>query len=121
MYIKIVRHLENEEGVSSSRGGSLKDKVVPTEHHMFECLEALYRKVTVNNISGLHERMNDVESVRVVTPMPDENYPSPFEFIQIQIIKEDDDMFVHETLIGRECTLFIMNNEGKTIDSMVCR
>ena len=119
MYIKIVRHLEDEQGVSSSRG-SLEEKVVPTEHHIFECLEARYKKVTVNSTSEFHERMNKIETARIVTPIPEKN--SPFEFIQIKtIIKENDEKFIDETLVGRVCTLFIMNNEGKTIDRMICR
>ena len=119
MYIKIVRHLEDEKGVSSSRG-DLGAKVVPSEHHIFECLEARYRKVTVGNTSEFHERMRPIETVRIITLMPETN--SPFEFIQIKtIIKEDDEKFVNETLVARDCVLFLMNNDGKTIDSIVCR
>lgn len=119
MYIKIVRHLEDEQGVSNSRG-SLYDKVVPSLHHMFECLEAEYRKVAVNNMDEFHDRMNSFETHRIVTPMPDMD--SPFEFIQIKTtIKEDDDKFVGDILVGKDCVLFIMNDDGKTIDSMVCQ
>ncbi len=121
MYVKIVRHLEDEQGVSSNKG-SLEEKVVPSEHHIFECLEARYRKVAVNNISEFTERMNRIETVRIVTPMPEKDDFFEFEFVQVKtVIKENEVKFVNETLIGRNCTLFIMNNEGKTIDSMVCR
>ena len=118
MYVKIVRHLENEQGVSSSRG-SLEAKVVPSEHHIFECWEARYRKVAVNNISEFNERMKYIESVRIVISVPEEG---PFEFIQVQMfMKEDDLKYAGETLIARDCMLYLMNNEGKTIDSIVCR
>ena len=118
MYIKIVRHLEDEQGVSSSKG-SLEEKVVPSEHHIFECWEAEYRKVSVSSISEFHELMNKIETARIVTPIAEKD--SPFEFIQVRTINvEGDDKYVDETLIGRDCTLFIMNNEGKTIDRMIC-
>ena len=118
MYVKIVEHLEDEKGVSSRRG-SLEDKVVPSEHHMFECLEARYRKVSVDNIAEFRERMQHIETVRIIISVPEEG---PFEFVQIKkLVKEDDEKFVDETLIARNCMLYLMNNEGKTIDSMVCR
>lgn len=118
MYVKIVEHLEDERGVSSKRG-SLEEKVVPSEHHMFECLEARYRKVSVNNISEFNERMKYIETVRIIVFAPEEG---PFEFIQLQMfMKEDDPKNAGETLIARNCALFLMNNEGKTIDSIVCR
>lgn len=135
MYVKIVRRLEDEKGVSSS-GGSLEEKVVPSEHHIFECLEACYRKVTVNKMSEFNGRMREVETVRIVTPMPSVDEPaygaadvlsgkveedSPFEFIQCRtVLKEEDGRFVNETLIARDCTFYIMNNEGKTIDRITC-
>lgn len=123
MYVKIVRHLEDEQGVSSSRG-SLEGKVVPSEHHIFECLEARYKKVTVNNVSEFHERMRYIESVRIIISLPEEG---SFEFIQVIItIKENGAAkaivgATQEALIGRDCTLFLMNDEGKTIDSLICR
>ena len=126
MHVKIVRHLEDEQGVSSSRG-SLEEKVVPSEHHLFECYEACYKKVSVKNTSEFHERMSRIEVVRTITEialaeMGGKEPDGPFEFIQIKVIvKEDDEKFVDETLIARNCILYLMNNEGKTIDSMVCR
>jgi len=117
MYIKIVRHLD-EEGVSDSRG-SLEEKVVPSLHHMFECSETEYRKVTVDCMATFHKRMQDIETVRVVTPMPDED--NTFEYLQVKMYHgEGDDDWVG-TLVGRDCTLYIMNDEGKTIDRMICR
>jgi len=119
MYIKIVRHLEDERGVSSSRG-SLEEKVVPSDHHILECLMVQYRKVTVNNMAEFHKLMEANESVRIVTPFIDTD--GSFEFIQIKPIAEGDEgKSIEDTLICRDCSLFIMNNEGKTIDRLVCR
>jgi len=126
MYIKIVRHLQDEKGVSNSRG-SLMDKVVPSNHHIFESLEAEYKKVTVSNIAEFQKRMGEIETVRVVTPMPEHDMTNEledtsFEFIQARLtIKEDDEKFIDETLIAKDCCLYIMNNEGRTIDRMSCR
>ena len=127
MYIKIVRHLQDEKSVSNSRG-SLMDKVVPSNHHIFESLEAEYKKVTVSNIAEFQKRMGEIETVRIVTPIPDHDIindeleDSSFEFIQARLTtKEDDEKFIDETLVGKDCTLYIMNNEGRTIDRMGCR
>ena len=118
MYVKIVEHLEDEKGVSSSRG-SLEEKVVPSEHHMFECLEATYRKVTVDSITEFYERMVHIETVRVIISVPEKG---PFEFVQCKtVIREGGERILNETLIARNCILYLMNNDGKTIDSMVCR
>ena len=118
MYIKIVRHLEDEEGVSSSRG-SLEEKVVPSENHIFECCEARYKKVAVAGIAEFHERMKHIESVRIVIEVPVEG---PFEFVQVQTFlrDENDELYASDALIAKECTVYFMNNDGKTIDRMIC-
>ena len=119
MYVKIVEHLEDEKRVSSSRG-SLEDKIVPSEHHMFECLEAIYRKVTVDDIAEFHERMVHIETVRIIISVPENT--GPFEFVQCKtVIREGGERILNETLIARNCILYLMNNEGKTIDRMICR
>jgi len=122
MYLKIIRHLGDELGVSSRRG-SLEDKVVPIEHHIFECTEARYRKTSVKRVAEFHDIINKMDVVRIITPVYDDlGEEEPFEFIQIHtVIKEDDDKYSWENLICRDCVLYVMNNEGKTIDSLVCR
>jgi hypothetical protein len=121
MYIKIVRHLENERGVSSSKG-NLEEKVVPSDHRIFECLEVQYRKVTVKNMAEFHEQMKVNESVRIITPVIDKDMDDEFEFIQIKpVVKRNEVTVIEDTLICRDCGLYIMNDEGKTIDRMICQ
>lgn len=102
MYVKIViRHSEDEQEVSSR----------PTKHHLFEAKEVEYQKVTVDGIKHFQEKMDELGTVRVVTEIP--NTDAIFEYLQIEMDKL-------MTLIARNCTLFLMNREGKTIDSIVC-
>lgn len=105
MYIKIVRYLEDEK----------------SEHYIFECWEASYKKVIVDNMSEFKDRMENIETARILTVLSSE-HNKPFEFIQIKMaIRDGDDKHIDGTLIATDCTLYLMNSKGKTIDSMVCR
>jgi len=120
MYVKIARYLEDRQEVSSNRG-DLERKVVPSEHYISECVGAHYKKVAVSSMFDFHELMSKMEPVTIITPIPEKD--SPFEFVQVRLVQslENHDKLVDETLIARDCTLYLMNNEGKTIDSIVCR
>lgn len=116
MYAKIVSYLENEQGVSSKRGDQ-KAPVVPTEHWVFEAEEVYYKKVIVPDINslangriitGISRPYKNAEFLQVTL----EN----FEVLEITLRKNGN----FEGLIARTCTLFLMNNKGKTIDKITC-
>lgn len=113
MFIKAVRILGGE-GVSNKRGGI--DDVVPTQHRLFEVDEINFRKVKVNK---KEELPTVIPNGQILFSIPSE---FPFEFFVITTKKALDSNTVRcETFIAPSCSLYIMNNEGKTIDSITCR
>lgn len=104
MYVKLFKILNDEKGVSNSRGGI--DEVTPTDNLFFDIGEEKirYRKVKVDNA-------NEFPNGAILFSPPTNR--SPFEFLLIEL--------QGKAFIAPNCAMFLMNNEGKTIDSIVCR
>ena len=117
MYVKIVSYLEDDEGVSSRRGNP-KEPVVPTEHWFSEAEEIEYKKIIVPDFDNLG-RGRIITGICRIDRDGKPILPSPtnFEVLQIILIRDGNKL---ERLLARKCTLFLMNNEGRTIDKIVC-
>ncbi len=122
MFIKVVRHLD-EEGVSDRKGND-NQRVVPTEHHLFDLggtpvKEVVYKKVRVNNKEEWKKK--EPSDYTVVTQRP-KNLDDGFEYIEFQLPKDVDHMGreVWELYIAPNCSFYVMNNEGRTVDSLHC-
>lgn len=118
MFIKVVRHLE-EEGVSDQKGDDIV-KVVPRQQYLFEIegcpKEITYKKVRVNNMENMNVNTETMEDYTILTPFP--IHGSCFEYIEFQIPENGE--FLRETFIAPDCSFYVMNNEGRTIDSLHC-
>lgn len=130
MYVKIVEYID-AKGVFPKRGCG--DLVVPTRNHLFESERVEYKKVRVTSQKELHDALLGIEEYSVIGYLPtfcdcdqkvgekrnsscDVCHGNPeclcsFEFIVICI--NDSNYIVNGEL-------FIMNEHGKTIDSLVC-
>ena len=106
MYVKILNYLETDEGVSS-RQGNPKEPVVPTKHWVFEAEEVHYTKVVVPDIDSLGYGRSLVGL---------SSGDKDFEVLKITLRTDG----THEYLNARKCILYLMNNEGKTIDRITC-
>jgi len=110
MYIKLIRVLEGEKGVSNRRGGS--EEVVPNEYRMFDVKEVCYRKMKVDSAD---------EFPNGTFLFPVDKYPIECFLIEVKEQNFGGDPTRYEIFIAPNCMMFIMNNEGKTIDSIACR
>lgn len=124
MFIKIMRYLDDEEVVSDNHGNA-GNRCIPKGNYIFEAEGVDYRKVAVKCLDEFHEMCKEIESVHVVTPISREGgklqKDKPFEFLMVKLMEKiDGDWMVSETLIASDCTLFVMNRSGKTIERLVC-
>jgi len=106
MYVKIVGYLDDEQGVSSKQGNP-EAPVVPRKQWIFEAEEVHYTKVKVPDIDSLGYGRSLVGL---------SSGDKDFEVLRITLRTDG----THEYLNARKCILYLMNNEGKTIDSMTC-
>jgi len=103
MYVKLVKRT-NGKGVSNRRGGM--EEVVPNEYRMFDANDINYKKIRIDN-------EEELPSGTMVFDVPD---MSPFEIFLIELGRQDH----KEVYVAPDCIMFIMNDEGKTIDHIAC-
>jgi hypothetical protein len=101
MFVKIVREI-NGKGVTDSKGGPVL--VVPRKVTLFEADKVDYKKVTKQQ--GEHP---GAFPIRVLGPEPGTGD-------EVLVVRLDDEL----TVMATGCSLFIMNDAGRTIDSIVC-
>lgn len=119
MFVKIERYIESDKGVVGNDGS----KVVPKERKIYEVDSVTYKKLGINFLEELEEILH-LETSRwgFVAPFPaadleNGTIPSPVEVIIVEMWKDGKS----DIVVAPQCALFIMNEEGKTIDSLYCR
>jgi hypothetical protein len=123
MYLKIMWH-EEEEGITSPSGDSESPPslVVPRHHCIFETNKAEYRKIRVCSMKEFKAWLNTCYTEHsVVGPgIPDEIsevYGMEFLFVKVYDGSKNSGW---QNFIAPNCYLYIMNEDGKTIDSLIC-
>ena len=119
MYVKIKEYLD-AKGVFPKRGAG--DLIVPTRNHVFETNSIEYKKVRVTSKKELDDALLGITDYCVIGYLPELcncegagkecNLCASFEFIIVTMEK-------HGNYIANG-ELFLMNEQGKTIDSLVC-
>jgi len=110
MIFKIV-HTEDRDGVSDKSGG-LSQKVVPYATYVFEGKEAFYTKVMVHSTEQFENYLNTVGSHSFLFDYVPTTLDKEFEFIHLRIESE--------SVIAPYSSLYVMNDEGKTVDAVHC-
>jgi len=111
MYAKIIRLAPHGNTAVISKNGL--DEVVPTINYVYEAEKIGYRKVRVFSHEEFEESLKRLEDHSVVGDFPEDvRSDGSFEYIILQI---DD-----KVTVFLNSTLYIMNDRGKTIDSLVC-
>jgi len=124
MYLKIAWHVE-EDGiiVPSSFETAPPTLVAPRQHYMFETDRARYKKARVLSMNAFWEWLMKSfrRSHHVVGPeIPQElSEGEGFEFLVIDIPNALEDSG-WETILAPNCSLYVMNSKGKTIDTLIC-
>jgi len=121
MIFKIQRHV-NRRGTSNKRG-SMNESVVPYENFIFEGKAATYYKVCVKSQKEFEEVTNQFSSCRILCGTKFDllfSRPDGVEFIVLRV--EDEERFaeMHDVVIAVEASLYVMNDQGKTVDSVHC-
>lgn len=126
MYIKIVRYLEGR-GVTSNNSEHL---VVPKSVIMIDCDYVKYSKHMVLDFNEFEAYMihNEMYNYSIIGEWNDDNHnilqndletkkEKRCEFILIYYTKGEN----FEYLVAPNCNMYLMNNDGKTIDSLTCK
>lgn len=112
MYVKIRNHLDYQDGVRSKSG---RDVVVPTTNRIYETEEVEFTKYSVASWDEFDKKVKDLGEFSLVTSLPTEKNER-FEFLFVTLHLEDRIRF----LVAPNASLFVMNEDGKTIDSISC-
>ncbi len=110
MYVKIREHVDRE-GVRSKSG---RDTIVPTHNIVYETDQVEYTKYAVRSFAEFEGIVKNFGEFSTVTALPTDE--GGFEFIFITLSVGERFRF----LVAPNASLFIMNKEGKTIDSISC-
>lgn len=112
MYVKIKNHLDHQTGVHSKSG---RDIVVPTTNRVYETNSVEFTKYSVASWDDFDKKVKDLGEFSLVTSLP-QGKNDRFEFLFVTLYVDDDVKF----LVAPNASVFIMNKDGKTIDSMSC-
>lgn len=116
MYLKFVKPMEEQNGVSNSKGNP-EEQVVPYDTRLFEAKTADYKKVRVLSDDELDSLTDELLEFYCLYDLPEQVDPEAGCEVLITYVT-DNGGDVETLVVGPECTLFVMNNEGKTIDSV---
>jgi len=118
MFVKLTK--KRLRSAASDKGGNYDAKVIPYENLIYEADFVRYTKfpAPVSNGEPVHKTMKDRGVNIYSTPFGD---PAELdeEYLLISIIKGDRDS-KHLCLVASGCTLFLMNDKGKTVDTISC-
>lgn len=130
MYAKFVIYDEesvfyNELGISEKDGSTGPDMVVPYENGMIEGKRMSYRKIRVRNRNEYYKIISHLGCHTMLTGMPfdiegQEDLNKPFEFILLSVYEGAENP-PESYITAADSVLFIMNDNGKTIDKLACR
>lgn len=122
MYVKIVRYLEGLRGVSSNKG----EEVVPKEVLLVSSKFIEYSKFRSRNQGDFDKCIENINSYifcgQTLSPGEECDIDCSLsfdqEFVLIRYLPDDSDEY--ENIISYNCHVYIMNDDGKTIDSLTC-
>jgi len=122
MFIKIAWHVE-EEGITPL-SGIREGLVVPRQHCMFETKRAEYRKIRVRSVGDFEKwLMADRCGHEFIGPgMPEEALENHgVEFLFVRIYDDEDTKESNwKNFVAPNSYLYVMNDQGKTIDTLIC-
>lgn len=111
MYVNVIETIDGK-GVSDKRG-NIGSKVVPSSRSMFEAEKVRYRKVGVNSLNEFNEYLGDITDYYILSELPTKG---EFEFVLLTLFQEEKTEYV----VCSNCSMYVMNDNGKTIDSLIC-
>jgi hypothetical protein len=125
MYIKIAWHVD-EEGVTNPSGDpEIPDGLVVPKHNcVFETNRAEYRKIRVHTEKEFFDwlRNCNYEHIMMGPELLEETPEHGIEFLFVRIYDGDENVVPRSRVfIFPNSYLYVMNKEGKTIDSVICR
>jgi len=100
MFVKFIREIEGT-GISN-RKGSPYEAVMPHQDFLIEADRIEYAKLRYDN--------DDLGTCTVFGLEPEDGV----EYIELRLPTTGD------RIVATHCTMFVMNDEGQTIDSLVC-
>jgi len=99
MYIKVVRENKKDTNV---------------ENRLYSTNDVAYKKVRVNDIEGLKGNLPKIYNLISEIPKTD-----TFEYLNICLYDASEK--ISKILVAPCCSVYILNQEGRTIDSLHCK
>ena len=130
MIFKIVKYPDEWELGVSDKHGRTEERVVPYKNLVFEAERAYYSKIRVYTWKQLQEYTENFDSLRFpfggIEQHPEGEQDewvkeNGVEFIILELYNNGFDFDDACTYCFRESNLYVMNNEGKTVDSISCQ
>jgi len=112
MFVKLSRLLMDERGIRVR--GKQELAVVPRREHLYEVDEMEYWKVAVAGAKEYEEHLLSLGSCFVFGAVPE--VEGEFEFIDLSLHREKEEVW--DNVVVLNASVYIMSNEGKTIDSI---
>lgn len=121
MYVKvIVQEDGRENGCLPASGCSVgSPAVVPSSVKIIECAMVDYSKYSVRGIDEMVKILSDKPHT-IISAENKFGNNSPFEFIYMTIKPTLNDYNTWVSYAAVDCSMFVMNDKGKTVDSIVC-
>lgn len=119
MYLKLKQFIDFDsplkEGIYSDDGY----EVVPRAIHIIEAKRVSYKRLRFKNMKDLYKKEKEIfprNSYYMIFGAPEKE---EFEGFFIDIF--DDKQELVSSIVAVNCELYIMNNNGKTVDADHCR
>lgn len=121
MYVKIVVQEDGRDNgcLPSSGCSDGRSVVVPSSVKVIECAMVDYSKYSVRELDEMVKILSDKPHT-IISSETKFDYYSPFEFIYMTIKPVLSDCNTWVSYAAMDCSVFIMNDKGKTVDSIVC-
>ena len=116
MIVKLVRFISEQARGCYPRSGNKECPVVPTHTHVFDCLEVKYRKYLAKDLGDAIELMGNTS--HEILPYDPGFDSGPFEFLMVSVKSSEDKGW--ENYFAPDYSLYILNDKGKTVDSIHC-
>ena len=120
MYIKMVKEID-ANGVSD-KNGSADEKVVPYETFMLEVKKISYSKHNFGSIKEMDSFLEIYPEYEVPFGLPTcepSDRPEGYPGHEIMVVKLYEAATLG-VLIVCDCALYIMNDDGKTVETLRC-
>ena len=123
MFVKFVSHWHdwflNDKGISDRDGNTSECFVYPKTSEVYDNVKNItYRKVRVADVQEYDKILKKLDNYEVIFGIPKKYGKDGFELIWVLMYMNDP--IPYKEIIAINCSMYLMSNSGKTVDSIHC-